>query len=106
MGSYSHCNGVYDDAHITCCRVFLTVVVERMSLLVKQSTLDGDALNRPDLQGGQDLVSEVHAACTEFALLMQLVSFHDSNQSVLVSAVKWGSKFVEQLLKVGTLAPD
>lgn len=76
----------------------LTVCVDQMVVLVKQCT-DAKA-QRLELFVSKDLKDEVQGACEVFARLVVLVKQHDSNQAVLVSAVKWGAKFVEQLLKV------
>lgn len=79
----------------------MTVCVEKMDVLVKQciESLDRGAGNRSELYVS-DLLAEVQGACEAFSNLIRLVKQHDSNQAVLVSAVKWGGKFVEQLMKV------
>lgn len=71
------------------------VLVEKMTVVVKQCTVDGQSE-----VGMTDPKSEIEDACVAFSNLIHVVKEHDKNQAVLVSAVKWGGKFVEQLLKV------
>jgi hypothetical protein len=77
------------------CRALLQETVEAFHLNAQQAIASMSSTSDAP-------VSSLLAACEAFAALMALVKEHSEVHAVMHATVKWGGKFVEQLMKVHT----